>query len=91
MSTALRIRGLIALALLVLILGAHFHFLGDLNSDAVGSHVCPVCAALGSAALSPLPSLASLPVSSPAHPERPASPVSSFTSRFASHRAPPAL
>jgi len=91
MGTALRFRGLVSLALLVFFLGAQFHFLADLNSNTVGSHVCPVCVALGSATLSPLPSLGSLPVFSPALEARPARAASSIAFRFVSLRAPPQL
>ena len=91
MSAAHPIRGLIALALLLFFLGAQFHFLADLNSDALGSHVCPVCAAIGSAALSPPPSLASLPVFAPAREALPVGRASSGAFRLVSLRAPPQL
>jgi hypothetical protein len=89
MSGALRIRGLIALAILAIFLGAELHFLADLDSDAVGSHVCPVCAALSSTALPPPPSLVSLPLVSQAREALPAGAASSGTFRFVSLRAPP--
>ena len=87
MSAAFRMRGLIALAILVMFLGAELHFLADL--DSAGSHVCPVCAALGSAALSPPPSLALLPVVAPARQAHRPKSASREAARFVSLRAPP--
>jgi hypothetical protein len=39
----------LALLLAVIFLGAQFHYCADLNSPPSGSHVCPLCSAVGSA------------------------------------------
>src|SRR5215813_10174714 len=58
-----RVNGrLIGLLLLILFLGAQIHFLSDLDSGQLGSHLCPICSVLSFAILLALPILCSLPV-----------------------------
>jgi len=90
MST-LRIKGLGALALVVFLLGAQFHFFADLNSGPTAPHVCPICSALNAAVLLLLPVLGSLPLFGLAQQMSPTDMSGNEMFRLISPRAPPLL
>ncbi len=83
--------GLLALLLALIFLGAQLHYCADLTSTPSGTHICPVCSAIGAAVVTPAPSIsvvsqvrplevfAHVVASSPAMP------------RATSPRAPPAI
>jgi hypothetical protein len=81
----------IGLLLLTLFLGAQIHFLSDLDSGQVGTHLCPICSVLSFAILLGLPILCSLPVLGRAEPAPPLVLVTQGIFRSKSPRAPPAL
>jgi hypothetical protein len=84
-------KGLIALALLVVVLGAQFHFLADLDSGRPGPHACPICSALEGAFFPLPPVLGSLVVLGPAQQMRSKDRNARGMFLPASPRAPPGL
>ncbi|HME11640.1 MAG TPA: hypothetical protein VKF79_02170 [Candidatus Acidoferrum sp.] len=50
-------RGLLALLLALIFLGAQLHFCADLNGAPSGTHICPVCSAIGAAVVAPSPDI----------------------------------
>lgn len=89
-SRAQRIR-LLALLLGVLFLGAQFHFCADSSASPSGSHVCPVCSAVGSVVATSSPSIAVIPVSNRLEIAPLVLSIFSAVPRAISPRAPPAL
>jgi len=79
------------LVLLVLLLGAQFHFLSDWNSGQSGAHLCPVCSLLSFAVLLVLPILRCLPVMGRADHPLSVAFLTQGSFRSTSPRAPPTL
>jgi len=48
---------LLALLLALTFLGAQLHFCADLTGAPTGTHICPVCSAVGAAILTPSPAI----------------------------------
>jgi hypothetical protein len=81
----------LALLLGIIFLGAQLHFCADLTDAPSGTHICPVCSAVGAAVVTPSPSIVLI-----AQVKALEAPVQSFASspeipRDTSPRAPPAL
>jgi hypothetical protein len=64
MSLHVRHIRVLALLLAVIFLGAQFHYCADLNAGPSGSHICPLCSAVGSAVTPVSPGIAIAPATS---------------------------
>ncbi len=80
-----------ALLLGILFLGAQLHFCGDLAPGPTGTHLCPVCSAVLSAAVTSAPVIAFVPVLARLEFASPAEFSPADFSLPVSPRAPPAL
>jgi len=82
---------LLALLLGIICLGAQLHFCADLTGAPSGTHICPVCSAVGAAVVTPSPSIVLIalvkPLEAPAHVFA----ISPEIPRDTSPRGPPAL
>jgi hypothetical protein len=78
------------LLLVVIFLGAQFHFCADLNTPPSGSHVCPICSAVGSIVPAQPPQLVVVPSTNRIIDVIAFVAVSAELPRTISSRAPPA-
>jgi len=81
----------IGLVLLLLVLGAQFHLLSDLDSGQLNTHGCPVCSLLSFVILLSLPRLCSLTLQRRSDDSFSATLTAQSAFRSTSPRAPPAL
>jgi len=81
----------VGLLLLLLLLGAQFHFLSDWNSGQPGTHLCPLCSLLSFAVLLALPILCCLPVMGRTDHALSIAVLTPGSFRATSPRAPPTL
>ena len=80
-----------ALLLGVIFLGAQLHFCADLNAAPTGTHICPVCSAVGAAVVTPTLSILVVSFVKPLELRPYAIASSPEISRSTSPRAPPIL
>lgn len=84
-----RIR-VLALLLMVIFLGAQFHYCADFNSGPDSSHICPVCSAAATVVAVQLPSVAFVPVLNDFEAPVLLLPATAGSPRALAPRAPPA-
>jgi hypothetical protein len=82
---------LLALLLGIVFLGAQLHFCADLTSAPSGTHICPVCSAIGAAVLAPSPGIVLVALIKPLEARTHAFVSSPEIPRDTSPRAPPAF
>jgi hypothetical protein len=83
--------GLLALLLALIFLGAQLHYCADLTSAPSGTHICPVCSAVGAAVVTPAPSITVISQVRPLEVLAHAVASSPEILRATSPRAPPAI
>ena len=83
--------GLLALLLALIFLGAQLHYCADLTSAPSGTHICPVCSAVGAAVVTPAPSITVVSQVRPLEVFAHAVASSSEIPRATSPRAPPVI
>ena len=90
MPNSRRNLGLLALLFALVFLGAQLHYCADLTSAPSGTHICPVCSAVGAAVVTPAPSITVVSQMRPLEVLAHAVASSSEIPRATSPRAPPA-
>ena len=80
-----------ALLLALVFLGAQLHYCADVTSAPTGTHICPVCSAVGAAVMTPPVSILVVSQVKPLETTVYAAVVSAAVPRATSPRAPPAV
>ena len=80
-----------ALLLALVFLGAQLHYCADVTSAPTGTHICPVCSAVGAAVVTPPVSILVVSQVKPLETMIYAALVTAEVSRATSPRAPPAV
>ena len=91
MPNSRRNLGLLALLFALVFLGAQLHYCADLTSAPSGTHICPVCSAVGAAVVTPAPSITVVSQVRPLEVFAHAVASSPEIPRATSPRAPPAI
>jgi hypothetical protein len=91
MIRGVRYLAFLALLLAVVFLGAQLHYCADLTSAPSGTHICPVCSAVGAAVIAPPVSVLVISQVKPLETFAYAIPLAGAAPRATSPRAPPAL
>jgi hypothetical protein len=91
MTRGVRYLPYVALLLGIIFLGAQLHFCADVTSAPTGTHICPVCSAVGAAVVTPTVSILVVSVVKPLELSSYVVASTSEIPRDTSPRAPPAL
>jgi hypothetical protein len=86
-----RVRLFLVFLLAILFLAGQFHLCADTNAGGFASHICPFCAAAGSAVFTVPLSMAIIPVLAKLEIAATAFEISADVARTTSPRAPPFL
>jgi hypothetical protein len=81
----------LALLLALVFLGAQLHYCADVTSAPIGTHICPVCSAVGAAVMTPPVSILVVSQVKPLETMIYAALVRAAIPRATSPRAPPAV
>jgi hypothetical protein len=89
MPISSRKAALLAVLFALIFLGAQLHFCADLTGAPSGTHICPVCSAIGAAVPTPTPAIAIVSHVRPLQVVAPSVSGSLEIPRATSPRAPP--